>query len=116
MKLRLSNNTSYAVEFDATDWSEFQETLPKALEDFYNHPAGYSGHLHVFTAGRWINAGYGRGKYIIPKRSTLNNTIMLRRIWKYALDAEKWGAEMINGIDKLANHVTEVLLAVNNDE
>jgi hypothetical protein len=110
MKLRLSNTTSYAIEFEVADWSEFKPALTRAYDEFYNNPDGYSGHLHVFAVGRWVDAGYGRGLYIIPKRSTLANTIMLRKIWNYAREAESNAEYMINGIDKLVNHVTEMLL------
>ena len=90
MKLRLSDTRSHAEEFHAHSQSEFSLGLYEALQLYRAHFVGRAvqrPHLHVWTdavesQGRWIDAGYGRGTYIMLDVDMMRNTAYLAETWE----------------------------------
>ena len=111
--MRLSDTRTHAEEFSADSQSTFTLALFEALQRYRAHFAGRAiprPHRHVFTTaierkGRWVDAGYGSGTYIMLSVDMMQNTPFLVEIWSRCQKAAAKAAEFAVGFGALCEAV-----------
>jgi len=106
MKLRLSDVTAHAVEFEADGLASFKTALYEALLKYrglFAHDAPRP-HLHVW-GGQWVDAGYGRGTRIVLHDNLFEDAAHLTEVWGRCESAAANVATFKNSLGQMINGV-----------
>lgn len=124
IKLRISDCRQYAVEFEVGGFIEFVAALNDALIEYGEYHLSWCGgipehqtinrsryvvprpHLHVESAGDFVDVGYGRGTYTVLFTSITKNRHALAAIWDRAVNSKYAADEMNIMLGRMCEFVT----------